>query len=207
MPKFPEPPPPTVLAALGPALSVWPANTPMMRVYSRGGPYPSTWDSFRSFGPTNGRFDHHLPPARLQSRAVLYSAHNGTTCLAEVFQDTRVIDRVRRQPTLVAFAPTRELQLLDLTGAWPTRAGASMVIGSGMRGRARRWSQAFYDAFPDIDGLLYCSSMHANQPCVALYERAQDAMPPHPTFHRALVDPAMLQVVRNAAHSLGYGLQ
>lgn len=206
MPKFPEPPTSAQLADIGPAITTLPTGSPLMRVYSRGGSWPTTWDRFRTFGPTNGRFDHHDPPPHHQTRGILYAATSGVTCLAEVFQDTRLIDRTHRQPTLVAFEPTRPLTLLDLTGAWPTRAGASMVINSGTRGRARRWSRTIYDAFPGIDGIQYSSSMHANAPCIALYERAADAMPAAPTFHRALLDPALLSVVRNAAFTLGYGL-
>ena len=39
------------------------------------------------------------------------------------------------------------------------------------RPRARRWSQAIYAVYADAAGLWYASSMHANAPAVALYER------------------------------------
>ena len=48
--------------------------------------------------------------------------------------------------------------------------------------------------------------MHANQPAVALYERAHRALNRQPFFHRALADPALLTPLRNAAAVLGYGL-
>jgi len=32
-----------------------------------------------------------------------------------------------------------------------------MALASGQRARARRWSQAIYEAFPQVDGLLYGS--------------------------------------------------
>jgi hypothetical protein len=100
----------------------------------------------------------------------------------------------------------RALVLLDLTGTWPTAAGASMAINSGPRPRARRWSQAIYAAYPSVEGLLYCSSMHANQPAAALFERAQSAIPPAPAFHRALADPGLLLRLDAAATLLGYQL-
>ena len=97
-----------------------------------------------------------------------------------------------------------DLQLLDLTGTWPTAAGASMAIASGPRARARRWSQAIHSAFPGVDGLLYCSSMNANQPCVALYERARKAMPASPLHNRLLTDPNLLTTLKNACADLNY---
>jgi hypothetical protein len=131
---------------------------------------------------------------------------HGPTCVAEVFQETRVIHRAANDPALVSFAITRPLRLLDLTGTWPTRAGASMAINSGTRARARRWARAIYAAYPDLDGLWYASSMYANAGSVALFERAEDALPRTPTFHRRLDDPVMDAVMRNVAFTLGYGL-
>lgn len=79
-----------------------------------------------------------------------------------------------------------------------------MAIASGPRSRARLWSQAIHAAFPQIDGLLYASSMHANQPSIALYERAVTAMPARPVFHRQLADPAVLTLLKNACSAVNY---
>jgi hypothetical protein len=106
----------------------------------------------------------------------------------------------------VAYALTAELTLLDLTGAYPTRAGASMLINCGSRPRARAWSRAFYAAYPRIHGLYYGSCLHANRPSLALYERAQGAVPASPLLHRALSDAALKLTLRNAAAQLGYML-
>jgi hypothetical protein len=137
---------------------------------------------------------------------VLYAADQIPTCLAEVFQDTRVIDRVLREPWLVGFRLSRQVAILDCTGSWPTRAGASMNIGSGPRSRARAWARAIYNALEDVEGIYYCSSMYANQPCVALFERAEDAMPGTATFHQPLAHPALAKRLRTAASILGYRL-
>jgi hypothetical protein len=123
-----------------------------------------------------------------------------------VFQDTRVIDRQARRPWLVAYALTAELTLLDLTGTYPTRAGASMLIGCGSRPRARAWSRAFHAAYPQVQGLYYGSCLHANRPSLALYERARGAVPASPLLHRALSDAAVKLTLRNAAALLGYML-
>lgn len=201
MAKLPEPPRRLTIPA---ALRVLPARTTIWRVYFAAGAHPTTWRDFRWFGPANSRFDHHDNPARVQSKGVLYGAMEPITCLAEVFQATRTIDRDANAPWLVAFVTARKLQLLDLTGTWPTRAGASMAIHSGPRPRARRWSRAIYDAYPDVEGLWYASSMHANRSSLALYERGQAAIPAAPLFHRALSDPALLPRLSAAAMTLGY---
>ena len=178
----------------------------LWRLYFRGGRHPTFWNTFRAFGPAGARFDHHLPPPRAQVRRILYSALEGPTCIAEVFQDTRVIDRLARDPWLVGFSLQIPVVLLDLTGSWPTRAGASMVIGSGPRPRAQRWSKAIYEAYPDGQGVYYASSMYRNSPSMALYERAEPALPPNPVFHRPLSDPALLPVLKRVARDINYGL-
>ena len=210
MPKFPEPPAFAVLQQVKPDIKILRCGVILWRVYLRGGTHPTLWSVFRRFGPTNGRFDQQLPDADgnpcLQDRAILYAALQGPTCLAEVFQESRVIDRRARDPWLAAFRLQHELQLLDLTGTWPTRAGASMAINTGSRFRAQRWSRVIYDAYPCLHGLYYPSSMHANQAAIALYERASDtgAMPAQPLFHRSLSDPSLLTALRNVATDLGY---
>lgn len=206
MPKFPEHPNAVELAKIPPQVHSLSAGTELWRVYFQGGRHPTVWNLFRSWGPTNSRFDHHEPPPHDQSREILYAALLGLTSLAEVFQDTRVINRTRNSPWLVAFCLDRDVPLLDLTGNWPTQAGASMVINSGPRPRAQRWSRVIYEAYPDIEGIYYPSSMYANQPAVALYERATSATPTHPTFHRALDNPLLRIRLVNAAIDLGYGL-
>ena len=206
MAKFPEPPTAAELVETSPEHEILPAGALFWRVYFRGGNHPTFWDTFRSFGPAGGRFDHHLPPPSVQERSIIYSAAHGQTCLAEVFQESRIIDRAARKPWLVAFHLRRDLALLDLTGSWPTRAGASMVMSSGTRPRAQRWSRTIYSAFPEVEGLYYPSSMAANRPALALYERAVSALPAAPAFHRPLSDPTLLTLLRNVARDLGYVL-
>lgn len=203
MAKLPEPPVPLDLP---PTLVTVPAGTRCWRIYSAGGAYPTAWQDFRFFGPGATRFDHHDLPPSVQARGILYGATTPLTCLAEVFQATRVIDRAARSPWLVAFDLVHDVAMLDLTGTWPTRAGASMAINSGPRPRARRWSRAIYAAYPDVLGLLYASSMNSNATSFAFYERALSAMPAAPAFHRALSDPALVPRLDAAATTLGYGL-
>jgi hypothetical protein len=207
MSKLPRPPRVVELVQLGAIVNVLPAGTRLRRIYFQGGSNPARWDSFRFYGPIDtARFDHHIPPPSHDQRGILYAATEITTCLAEVFQGRRVINTRRREPWLVSLALTRDVVLLDLTGVWPTKARASMAINTGPRGTCRLWSQRIYEAYPQVDGLYYCSSMHANRPAVALYERAMDALPARPLLHRPLKDPMLFTALRNAAHSLGYRL-
>ena len=211
MPKFPEPPGVDALRAIEPTVAVLKAGTLLWRVYFRRGQYPTTWSSFRFVGPTSARFDHHhvsTGPHQLQDRGILYAAEDGRTCLAEVFQERRIINIARGTPTLVGFVTQTKVLLLDLTGTFPTRAGASMVINTGARPRTRRWAQQFYAAYPNLAGFRYASSMHGNAPAMALNERANAAeiMPPRPIFHRALSDPSMWRILQGAAAEIGYEL-
>jgi RES domain len=204
--KLPAPPAVEQLRGTAPEILALRQGALLWRIYFRGGRHPSGWSSFRSFGPAERRFDHHLPPPRNQDRAIYYAASEPVTCVAEVFQGHRRIEVLTDLPWLVGLRLVGDLRLLDLTGRWPTRAGASMAIHSGPRSRARAWSRAMYEAFPEVHGLLCCSSMDANRHTVALYERARGAMPRRPELHRALSDPGLEPFLQDAARALGYGL-
>jgi RES domain len=206
MPKLPHPPPPERLAEVGAEQRVVAAGTALFRVYFLDGPHPTIWNEFRFYGPAAGRFDPHAPPPRLQDRGVMYLAAHPRTCLAEVFQTKRRIDVSTGQPMLVGFRLAADVWLLDLTGLWPTRAGASMAINSGPRPTARRWARAIYEAFPALDGLFYASSMAGNAPCLALFERAARAVAIAPELHRPVADPLLRAFLRRTAIALGYGL-
>jgi hypothetical protein len=209
MPKFPEPPTVNDLQVFGVRPDEeyrLPVGATVWRVYFQGGDHPTRWHDFRAFGPTDARFDHHLLPKRVQDRKMLYGASLGPTCIAEVFQKSRTINRTRRRPWLVAFETTREVVLLDLGGAWPTRVGASQAINTGTRKRAKRWSQRIYEAFPHIHGIYYPSSMYRSEPAIALYEHAEDALPAAPSFHKPLDDASLLIPLQNVANDVGYSI-
>lgn len=181
----------------------------LWRIYFRAGEHPSRWNQFRTFGPIDARFDHHLDDGPSAGRSVMYAAASPVTCLAEGFQKTRTIHRTHRSPALVGFATARPLNLLDLTGPFATRIGASMGLMTGPRSVARSWARGLYSAYPDAQGLAYPSSMHGNAVAVVLTERADPAqvLPASPSFHRTLNDPAMMTLLKNAARELGYLLR
>lgn len=208
--KFPEPPPPGTLARIAPAWHVTTTGTRLWRIYFRASAHPTGWSDFRYWGPTGSRFDHHLPDASgrgcLQDRGIIYAGGEIATCVAEVFQEGRTVDRSDGAPWLVAFTPTRQFRLLDLTGSWCTRIGASTAINNGRRDRARLWSRALYQAFPGADGIAYASSMNGHAIAYALYERAADAVPRNPDAHHALDDPALDLPLDRVVATLGYAI-
>ena len=213
MAKFPNSPGVEALTRHDPATCVLAAGTKLARVYFSRGSHPQAWDQLRYFGPLNSRWDHHVPDVAghplAQERGIYYAARDAKTCLAEVFQATRRIDRVFQAPWLVVFETLASLKLLDLTGDFPTRMGASMAIHSGSRGRARGWARDLYEAYPEVQGILYSASMRGGQHAIALNERAlkEELFPAHPSFHRALADDGMVDVLKHAAKELGYALR
>jgi hypothetical protein len=207
--KFPEPPGVAALRDIAPQTIALAADTSLARIYFATGPHPSRWNQFRGFGPTAARWDHHLPEARNapieQSRTVLYCAPDVDTCAAEVFQSTRRIDRTRNAPGLVVFALREAVTLLDLRGVFATTIGASTAIHSGPRARA--WARELYEAYPDIQGLYYGSSMNGHAPAIVLNDRAQRAVPDQPRLHRSLNDDMLVEVLQRVAFRLSYGLR
>ena len=179
------------------------------RIYERGGPFPTLWNAFRHVGPLS-RFDHHHRGAdglAAQPRGTLYAAADIPTAVAEFFQNTRQINRTRRQPWLVSFMLSGEVRLLDLTDAFCVRVGASAKLVSGPFVYAQNWSRGLYEAYGEAHGLYYRSSL-TNRPAVALYERANQPglFPTNPILHRALADPTLHKAMAMVGEEIGYGV-
>ena len=212
MPKFPDPPELAVIRGIEPAVKRIVKGTRLARVYFTAGDHATRWNEFRHYGPTSARFDHHLKDGRgqpfVQERSIFYCAAMADTCLAEVFQETRRFNRTRNAPWLAIFVLERDIGLLDLTGAFATRVGASMAINVGNRARAREWAKRFYEAYERLQGIYYASSMNGNEPAAALTDRAEESgcLPAHPDLNRALADDSLLDVLKYSADRLGYGL-
>jgi RES domain len=216
MARLPEPPDPAVLASvLRPdedIVAVHPA-TRLVRIFAASGPYQQQWNSFRRTGPLpHARFDTHPPgprggPTDAAGHGVLYFGLSVRTSIAEVFQDTSVVDRSTRKPHLAVFRPTRTLRLLDLVGLWPTRAGASQEISSGPRERTQAWARAIRTAHPELDGLWYRSSMDSGNPAVCLWDPpAGSAIPPHPDVFVQLDHPGLDVPLARVCDDLNYTL-
>lgn len=202
------PPPPANLPAPSDQ-EVLTLTARLTRIYHRGGGHPASWSGFRTYGPrARARFDLHSPPPRPQSAGVMYLSHKTAvpglaTALAETFQDTRAIDRSTHEPWAVWWTPRRPLRLLDLASTWMTRAG-NQALCSGDRRQSRRWARAIYTQLSDLEGVCWASSVLGAGRCVALWERAADAIPERPDVHRGLADPALLPPISSIARQLGY---
>lgn len=183
-------------------------ETVLWRVHRTTGRHVVPWNALRHFGPAAAcRFDPHEPPPRSdQPEGVTYLAISAQTALAETFQSRRLVNRHHGAPYLVGLRLNRPVQLLDLTRAWPTRAGASQAISSGRRDVARAWARRVREAFPELDGLWYPSSMDGGGLCLVLWSPAADALPAVPVLSRALTDPALADRLAGAASRLGYRL-
>ncbi|WP_299039406.1 RES family NAD+ phosphorylase [uncultured Pseudokineococcus sp.] len=185
-----------------------PAGTPLWRVHLAQGPYALPWDTARRFGPLE-RFDPHPPPPGPHPEVgVLYTATTLVTCLAEVFQATRVIDRVHLRPTATSWRTTRDLMLIDLQGQAALRLGAAESInGTARRSRTQAWARALVAAFPTVDGFRHRSAMDGGD-CVCLvvgpHADGTTALPENPEFSRPLDEVAMGDVAAEAAGLLGY---
>lgn len=192
-----------------------------MRVYFAGR-RGSTWDGFRTWGPTaTSRFDPHVPPpGSSDDRGVMYAAGDPRTALVEAFGRTAVIDRRRDEPWLAVFSLRRRVRLLDLRGSWPTYAGASQALATADEPpTTQAWARAIHETY-DVDGLLYPSSMRGRpvdpRPAsldsdlfshnIALFKRAGGAIPAHPRLHLPLSHPGLDDVLADIAVRYRYEL-
>jgi hypothetical protein len=48
--------------------------------------------------------------------------------------------------------------------------------------------------------------MYGNRPAIALYDRAEDALPAAPLFHRPLDDASLLIPLQNVAYDVGFSV-
>lgn len=216
MARLPQPPAPAVLQAMlrrtEDVIAV-PAGTRLVRVFTSAGNHPQQWDTFRYAGPLpHARFDPHVPntqggPTITREHGVLYFSLSVRTCVAEVFQATSTVDRKTRSPHLVLFRPRRTLRLLDLSGLWPTRAGASQAISNGAKERTQAWARNIRAAYPELDGLWYRSSMDAGNPSLCLWDPpSATALPESPDVLLPLDHPGLDLPLGRVCKELNYTL-
>lgn len=216
MARLPQPPAPAVLQAMlrrtEDVIAV-PAGTRLVRVFTSAGNHPQQWDTFRYAGPLpHARFDPHMPntqggPTITREHGVLYFSLSVRTCVAEVFQATSTVDRKTRSPHLVLFRPRRTLRLLDLSGLWPTRAGASQAISNGAKERTQAWARNIRAAYPELDGLWYRSSMDAGNPSLCLWDPpSATALPESPDVLLPLDHPGLDLPLGRVCKELNYTL-
>jgi len=207
--KLPDPPSPAALRDRAPiddhVRRVGP-DTLLWRIHNTVGEHVLGWNQLRRFGPATGRFDPHpLSPGMADQQGVLYLAvQRVEVALAEVFQRARRVDVTAGQPWLTGLRLARSLDVLDLSVTWPTLAGASQTLCSGPRPRAGAWARCIAQAWPDLGGLWYPSSMLGGGYCVALWLPAADAVPTSPEISTPLSHPSLWGPLALACERIGY---
>jgi hypothetical protein len=203
--KLPLPPSPETLRGTGePA---WAKNVPevLWRIRLTRGDHPCAWNGFRAYGPLpSGRFDPHQPPPRIQTEAVAYFGADWQVCLAEVFQQTRIVDSRTNDPFLTGISPSRTLQLIDLRGLWPLTVGASHHINTARKDHRRAWARAIRRAWPHADGLVSTGITAGTM--ITLYNPGRDALGQHAVFDRPLADEAIEDHIAAATAQISYDL-
>lgn len=178
----------------------------LWRVHRTSGEHVVPWNRLRHWGPSAlSRFDPHQLPPHQQQAGVSYTALDIPTALAEVFQRSRYVDSRRGHPYVTAWSPVRALTLLDLTGDWPLRNGASYTLNTGRRDHCRAWARAIGQALPDLDGLWHHSAMTGSA-LVTLFVGSTDSFPTHPALSLPLGDPGLRPWLMAACDRIGYGL-
>lgn len=202
MVKLPRTPPDS-LTITEADLTDW--TGPMVRIHGTVGAHALPWWRLRHYGPLPTRFEPHPAPiGHHPDAAVMYVAGSFDTALAEVFQATRTVwAAAPHQPYLVVWQPTRALRLLDVTGTWPLRNGASHALNTGPHNVCRAWPRAIAAHSARVDGLLYTSSM-TGAPAAALFLPAADSFPESPQLSMPLTHPGLTGALRAAARRIGY---
>lgn len=201
MAKNPQRPPQKLTLAEHDVVEV---RRPLWRVHTIVGPHALRWNELRHYGPARTmRWDPHPPPpAEHPDYAVSYAALDPVTVFAEVFQLPRAII-VAPDRALAGWVPTRALRLLDLTGDWALRNGASASLFAAPKSTTRAWALAICDRWPDLDGLLVPSTM-TMKPMVVLFAQAANSFPVRPNFTRTLHDPSARHIIDWSAATLGW---
>lgn len=172
----------------------------LWRIHRTLGDHVLPWSGLRHWGPVaTAGFDPHPPPPRDHREVgVSYAALDLATAVTEVFQLLRVIDTTDGRPRATSWTPTRPLRLLDLTGDWALRNGASHSLASGPRASCRAWARAIAEAWPDLDG-LWSQSTLTGRTNVTLWQPAADTFPDAPDFSEPLDSAQMWAVMREVA--------
>lgn len=77
---------------------------------------------------------------------------------------------------IVPVIASRPLRFVDLRGPGLARLGADARLATGDYAVATRWAKALHDHRERPDGLLYLSRHDSTRLCVAMFERAADAI-------------------------------
>lgn len=184
-------------------------DAPLFRIHKTAGPYPSAWNTLRTYGPLDrSRWDPHpLPVSNHPGLGVLYASAEHVTPFAEVSHRSGRINLTSGAPVLSGWEPTRPLRLLNLGSDWLIRNGASRALQSAPKATCRAWARAIKEQGPDnLDGLLAEGTLIKRSQVVLLWEPASPRFPSGPAFSRALTDPAVGPMIMDAVRRTGFGV-
>lgn len=169
----------------------------LWRIHRTVGDHVLPWSALRHWGPNSTmRFDPHPPPATDHPDVgVTYTALDIATAVTETFQQQRIIDTASGRPKATAWRPTRPLRLLNLTGDWALRNGASHSLASGPRATCRAWARTIAAKWTDLDG-LWSQSTLTGRTNVTLWTPATDTFPTVPEFSEYVEAAPMWAILR-----------
>lgn len=160
--------------------------------------WPRIFPSRHRSTPADAGFGSSRFSSPSRTFRVLYAADNFPTAFAEAVVRDRFEGRTRRflyrpyleQLCVTAISSSRELTLLDLTGAGAYEAG---IDTDANRARAHNSGQALsevvYAEMPGVDGIVFNSRLTTGS-CVVIYDRAFSAL--SGTSSIALLQSALL---------------
>ncbi|WP_382310318.1 RES family NAD+ phosphorylase [Herbiconiux sp. UC225_62] len=204
--KAPSPP---VALAVDPGVDFVSHTGVLWRINRISGEHALPWDELRYYGPVRGmRFDPHPRPPGIHDRGIMYAAGDFATAFAEVFQASRVITR-SPDAELIGWQPVRALSLLDLTGTFLSRNGASVALTTGPKRYTQDWAHLIDSTLGDaIDGIRYISAM-TGRTAVGLFEGSKHdpSFPLRAGFQQVLSSPSLGRIIARAATDLGFGVR
>jgi hypothetical protein len=130
----------------------------------------------------------------------MYGAFTMSSCLVEIFGDSKVIEVGTWE--VAALTTTRTVTLLDLRGPGAMRAGTvSAIAKESNRQFSQEWSRYFYDTifvYTAVDGLAFYNA-HNDEEALAFYDRAANAFQCTAADTRALSHDSLRTVIREIA--------
>lgn len=135
------------------------------------------------FGPAQGRHAIHRFDDPAASFGVCYLGTNLDVCFAETFlrnPPVRILALEDLTPRAVSTLEVRrQLRLVPIYGSNLVRLGVTAELASRSDYAAsQEWSRALWEHKDSPDGILYRSRHDDSGFCVALYDRAKDALVP-----------------------------
>lgn len=114
------------------------------------------------------------------SYGVMYLGLDEYCCFIETFGqqtgDNFVTIEELSVNSLASIKLSRELRLVDISGAGLARVGADNRLTTGAHALSRRWSRAFHDHRDYVDGIYFRACHDPDRSSIALFERAQNSI-------------------------------